>query len=50
MNPHLEAFARALGIFLSIYFTSTWASNSPPVYDTWLVVSAIIAALVLAHA
>lgn len=48
MNIHLEAFARTLGLFLSIYFTTKWAGRSPPAYDIAVVIIAVIAAISLA--
>ena len=48
MNIHLEAFARTLGLFLSIYFTTKWANRSPPAYDTAIVLTAVIVAISLA--
>ena len=49
MNIHIESFARALGVFMSVYFTSKWADNSVPVYDTWLVLAAGILGVLLAR-
>lgn len=48
MNIHLEALARTLGLFLSIYFTTKWANRSPPVYDIAIVIVAVIGAVSLA--
>ena len=41
MNIHLEIFLRILGLFLSVYFTTKWTSNSKPKYDT-LVCSIVV--------
>jgi len=49
MNPHIESFARAFGVFMSVYFTSKWADKSAPIYDTWLVLASGITAILLAH-
>lgn len=49
MNPHLESFARALGVFMGVFFTSKWADKSAPVYDTWLVLIAGVVGVILAR-
>lgn len=48
MNVHFEAFARILGVFISVFFTVKWtASTNPPVYDVPLTVFAVMLAIVL---
>ena len=49
MNPNVEAIIRALGVFISVFFTKRWTSKSEPVYDLPLVIFAIIAAFSLNH-
>ena len=49
MNPNVEAIIRALGVFISVFFTTRWTSKSEPVYDLPLVIFAIIAAFSLNH-
>ena len=49
MNPNVEAIIRALGVFISVFFTTRWTSKSEPVYDLPLVILAIIAAFSLNH-
>lgn len=45
MNINLEAFLRAFGIFLGVYFTTGWSIKSPPVWDTMLIICAVCAGL-----
>ncbi len=49
MNPNVEAIIRALGVFISVFFTTRWTSKSEPAYDLPLVIFAIIAAFSLNH-
>ena len=49
MSIHLESFARALGVFMSVFFTTRWASKSAPAYDTVLVLFAGLVAVLLAR-
>lgn len=49
MNAHIESFARALAVFMSVFFTTKWADKSAPVYDTWLVLLAGIMGVLLAR-
>lgn len=48
MNVNLEAFLRALGLFLGVFFTTGWSMKSPPVWDTVLMVMAVISGMVSA--
>jgi drug/metabolite transporter (DMT)-like permease len=45
MNVNFEAFLRALGLFLGVYFTTGWSIKSPPVWDTVLIICAVSAGL-----
>jgi len=49
LQTHIESFARALGVFMSVFFTSKWADKSAPVYDTWLVLAAGVLGVLLAR-
>lgn len=49
MNPNVEAIIRALGVFISVFFTTRWTSKSEPAYDLPLVIFAIITAFSLNH-
>jgi hypothetical protein len=48
-KEHVESFARAFGVFMSVYFTSKWADKSAPSYDTWLIMIAAILGVLLAR-
>jgi len=42
-KSHVEAIARALGIFSAATISTLWAKNSSPSYDIWLMgVAAIL--------
>jgi hypothetical protein len=45
MNLYLESFLRSLGVFLSVYFTVGWGGKSKLVYDEYVMVAAVLAAL-----
>jgi hypothetical protein len=48
INVHLEAFLRILGVFLSVFFTVKWTSDTnPPLYDFPLTVISVLAAILL---
>jgi hypothetical protein len=47
MNIHLEALLRTMGVFLSVYFTVGWGRSSPPGYDMYMIIMAVILAIVL---
>jgi len=45
MNVNLEAFLRALALFLGVFFTTGWSIKSPPVWDTVLMVMAVFSGM-----
>ena len=49
MKDHLEAWARALGVFSGVYIASRWASKSTPTYDQWLMGFAAILGVLLSR-
>jgi len=49
MNIHLEVLLRTLGVFLSVYFTVGWGKTSMPGYDLYLIIAAVILAIVLRY-
>ena len=40
MQDHVEALARAFGVFSGAFIATRWAAKSTPVYDVWLVLFA----------
>ena len=48
MNIYLEMILRSLGVFLGVFFTIGWGRKSKPVYDVFLIISAVVLAVVLA--
>jgi hypothetical protein len=47
MRVEHEAVLRALGVFLSVYFTLGWGDKSKPEWDIPLMMGAIVLAIVL---
>ena len=45
MSIHLEIFLRVIGLFLSVFFTTKWTSNSKPKYDTFILSVVVILAI-----
>jgi hypothetical protein len=39
---------RSLGVFLGVFFTVGWGRKSKPVYDVFLIIFAVVLAVVLA--
>jgi hypothetical protein len=48
MNIYLEMVLRALGVFLGVFFTVGWGRKSKPVFDVFLILFAVVLAVVLA--
>jgi len=48
MNIYLEMMLRALGVFLGVFFTVGWGRKSKPVFDVFLIIFAVVLAIVLA--
>jgi hypothetical protein len=48
MNIYLEMLLRSLGVFLGVFFTIGWGRKSEPAFDVFLILLAIILAVVLA--
>ena len=48
MNIYLEILLRTLGVFLSVFFTVGWGRKSPPAFDAFLIVFAVVLAIGLA--
>ena len=48
MNIYLEALLRTLGVFLGVFFTVGWGRNSKPAFDVFLIIFAVVVAVVLA--
>jgi len=47
MNIYLEVLLRTIGVFLSVYFTIGWGKKSPPGFDEFVIIAAVIAAIAL---
>ena len=47
MDIRIEALMRAVALFLSVFFTLQWGGSSQPVWDTPLMIAAIVAAIVV---
>lgn len=47
MNIYLEILLRTIGVFLSVYFTIGWGKKSSPGFDEFLIITAVVAAVVL---
>lgn len=43
-----QPFLRALAVFLTVFFTVGWGIDSPPEYDEYLIIFAVILAISLA--
>ncbi|ADQ91379.1 hypothetical protein OlV1_250 [Ostreococcus lucimarinus virus 1] len=48
MNIYLEMLLRALGVFLGVFFTVGWGRKSKPAFDVFLIIFAVVLAIVLA--
>ena len=48
MNIYLEMMLRALGVFLGVFFTVGWGRKSKPAFDVFLIIFAVVLAIVLA--
>ena len=48
MNIYLEMILRSLGVFLGVFFTIGWGRKSKPAFDIFLILFAVILAVVLA--
>jgi hypothetical protein len=48
MNIYVEMLLRTLGVFLSVFFTVGWGRKSPPAFDVFLIVFAVVLAVGLA--
>ena len=48
MNIYLEMILRSLGVFLGVFFTIGWGRKSKPAFDIFLILFAVIIAVVLA--
>ena len=48
MNIYLEMVLRALGVFLGVFFTVGWGRKSKPAFDVFLILFAVVLAVVLA--
>lgn len=46
MNITIEAFLRALALFLGVFFTTGWSMKSVPAWDTPLMVISVVLGLV----
>jgi len=49
MNIHIESLLRSAGVFLSVFFTVRWGTNSRPVYDIYIMLISVLLALFLAN-
>ena len=48
MNIYLEMLLRSLGVFLGVFFTVGWGRKSKPAFDVFLIIFAVVLAIVLA--
>jgi hypothetical protein len=47
MNVHIEAVLRSIGVFLAVFFGIKWAEMSEPEYDTGMMITGIVIAILL---
>lgn len=46
-RDHIEAVARAFGVFGGVFIAARWAGKSAPKYDIWLMLVAAVLAIFL---
>jgi len=47
LNPHLETWMRATGVFLGVFFATGWSRKNSIKYDTPLFAAAVVLAFAL---